>query len=313
MPQIHKHLEDYISNIQLPEQPSNLYQPIRYILEDGGKRMRPCLAILAHNLYREAGEEIYSAAIALEVFHNFTLLHDDIMDGAALRRGRETVHIKWSANTAILSGDAMLILAYRLLGEGVSGEKLPRVLEIFNKASMEVCQGQQYDMDFENQSAVSLDQYLKMIHLKTAVLMAASLEIGAYIGGASKEQCQALYDFGINIGLAFQIQDDLLDTYGDQSSFGKSIGGDIAVGKKTFLYLTAYQNASAEQKTVLEKSRDLQTVRDIYDLMGVREQAQKTVEDYFAKAMENLTRAQGETTGYEKLKLYADELLKRQR
>ncbi len=311
MPKILSQIEEYIENISLKEQPASLYQPIRYILEDGGKRMRPRLAILAHSLYGEPDQEIYQAAIALEVFHNFTLLHDDIMDGAPLRRGRKTVHIKWSANSAILSGDAMLILAYRLLGEGVSKEKLPRVLEIFNKASMEVCQGQQYDMDFETQSAVTIDNYLNMIRLKTAVLMAASLEIGAYIGGASEQQCRALYDFGINIGLAFQIQDDLLDTYGDVSCFGKNIGGDIAVGKKTFLYLTAYQNANAEQREILQNSRELEVVRNIYDELSVRETAQKTVEDYFSEAMKNLVGAQGESTASDRLKLYTNELLKR--
>lgn len=217
-------------------EPRGLYAPIRYILEDGGKRIRPLLCLMGADVYGGEPEKALPAAVAVEVFHNFTLLHDDIMDKAELRRGRPAVHLKWGESGAILSGDAMLILAYRILQNGTpvyGAGKLPGLLEVFNRAAMEVCQGQQYDMDFETcDRPVTRDEYIGMIRLKTSVLLAAALEMGAVVGGASDAERRSLYDFGVNLGLAFQIQDDLLDTYGDAETFGKKIGGDIAAGKK---------------------------------------------------------------------------------
>lgn len=302
-------LECKVSSIDISSSPDRLYAPIRYILEDGGKRMRPLLTLLAANVYDDSIDRVYDVAIGLEVFHNFTLLHDDIMDRAPLRRGRQTVHVRWSDNVAILSGDAMVIVAYRLICEGASAGKLPGVLSIFNKAALEVCEGQQLDMDFENTDRVAIEMYLEMIRLKTSVLMAAGLEIGAYICGADEQQRRAMYDFGINLGLAFQIQDDILDTYGDQSTFGKTIGGDISVGKKTFLYLTAYESANEQQRLVLRSSNDYAVVRGLYDVLDVRTTAQAAVMRYFEMAMAALCDCHSDSSRLEELISYAHSLL----
>lgn len=300
-------------------EPSGLYAPIRYILEDGGKRIRPLLCLMGADLYGGRVESALSAAVAVEVFHNFTLLHDDIMDQAELRRGRPTVHRKWDPNSAILSGDAMLILAYRVLQDGQSvygSEKLPALLDVFSRGAMEVCQGQQYDMDFESaEREVSLDEYIEMIRLKTSVLLAAALEMGAIVGGASEGERQALYEFGVNLGLAFQIQDDLLDTYGDAETFGKRIGGDIAVGKKTFLHITAMERASASQREAIQAPGDmtekLPRVRGIYDALGVREAAEEAIAKYFEQALAALRRAHPNPKRLTVLEEYAYSLMKR--
>lgn len=305
-------LEEKFSQLELPISPDKLYTPIRYIMEDGGKRMRPLLLILAGELYGKGNQdEIIAAAIGIEVFHNFTLLHDDIMDSAPIRRGRPTVHIKWSDNVAILSGDAMVILAYRLMSQGISRDKIGEVLNIFNKAAMEVCEGQQWDMDFEAMECVALEQYIDMIRLKTSVLMAAALEIGAYIGGANEKERQAIYNFGVNLGLAFQIQDDLLDTYGDSSTFGKTIGGDISVGKKTFLYITAMGRAHFDDRVILKNSRDYNEIRALYDNFGVKTVAQKAVQHYFDEAMRALKGCSSNKARLKPLEDYALELLNR--
>ncbi|MCH5305429.1 MAG: polyprenyl synthetase family protein [Rikenella sp.] len=300
-------------------EPHGLYDPIRYILEDGGKRIRPLLCLMGADLYSGAPLEALSAAVAIEVFHNFTLLHDDIMDNAALRRGRPTVHKKWNANSAILSGDAMLILAYRILQDGAPGcgaGKLPELLRVFSRAAMEVCQGQQYDMDFEtSERIVSQEAYIEMIRLKTSVLLAAALEMGAIVGGASDAERKALYDFGVRLGLAFQIQDDLLDTYGDAETFGKQIGGDIAAGKKTFLHIAAMERASAPQREALsapgEIAEKLPRVRAVYDALGVREIAGQTIEHYFAQALDALRQAHPDPARRAVLESYAYSLMKR--
>ena len=300
-------------------EPRGLYAPIRYILEDGGKRIRPLLCLMGADVYGGEPEKALPAAVAVEVFHNFTLLHDDIMDKAELRRGRPAVHLKWGESGAILSGDAMLILAYRILQNGTpvyGAGKLPGLLEVFNRAAMEVCQGQQYDMDFETcDRPVTRDEYIGMIRLKTSVLLAAALEMGAVVGGASDAERRSLYDFGVNLGLAFQIQDDLLDTYGDAETFGKKIGGDIAAGKKTFLHIAAMKKASAPQRDAILAPGDigekLPRVRAVYDALGVREAAETAIAEYFGLALEALRRAHPQAGRLAVLEEYAYSLMKR--
>ena len=262
-------------------EPRGLYEPIAYALAAGGKRLRPQLAILGAQVFGANKKVVMPAAQALEVFHNFTLLHDDVMDHASVRRGRPTVHVKWNENTAILSGDQMLIEAYKCL-ERLPKDKLPKVLQLFNKMATEVCEGQQYDVDFEHQTDVTLDDYLQMIRLKTAVLLATALHIGAYLAGATKKQQQALYEYGIHIGLAFQIQDDLLDCFGDQATFGKAIGGDIAENKKTFLWLTARDKMGADWST---EGRALEDVLRDYERLGVRQVAEQAIAEHTTAAL----------------------------
>ena len=262
-------------------EPKGLYEPIAYALAAGGKRIRPQLAILGAQVFGANKKVVMPAAQALEVFHNFTLLHDDVMDHASVRRGRPTVHVKWNENTAILSGDQMLIEAYKCL-ECLPKDKLPKVLQLFNKMATEVCEGQQYDVDFEHQSDVTLEDYLQMIRLKTAVLLATALHIGAYLAGANKKQQQALYDYGIHIGLAFQIQDDLLDCFGDPATFGKAIGGDIAENKKTFLWLTARDKVGAYWST---EGRALEDVLRDYERLGVRQVAEEAIAEHTTSAL----------------------------
>lgn len=300
-------------------EPRGLYAPVRYILEDGGKRIRPLLCLMGADLYSDDPEAALPAAVAVEVFHNFTLLHDDIMDKAELRRGRPTVHLKWNESGAILSGDAMLILAYQILHAGAASygtEKLTELLAVFNRAAMEVCQGQQYDMDFEaSDRPVTREEYIGMIRLKTSVLLAAALEMGAVVGGASAAERRAAYEFGVNLGLAFQIQDDLLDTYGDARTFGKTIGGDIAVGKKTFLHITAIERAAEAQRAAILAPGDiaekLPRVRDIYNELGVREAAEQAIAEYFGAALAALRKAHPDAGRLAVLEGYAYSLMKR--
>ena len=227
-----------IEKLDWSREPKGLYEPIGYTLAAGGKRVRPQLALLATKLFGGKEEDVLPAALALEVFHNFTLLHDDVMDKAVVRRGRPTVHVKWNENTAILSGDQMMIEAYKLLSQ-VPEKKLAKTLRLFNQMATEICEGQQYDVDFESRDDVTIPEYMEMIRLKTSVLLATALRIGAYIAYANDEQQKKIYEYGIHVGLAFQIQDDMLDCYGDEATFGKAIGGDIAENKKTYLWLTA--------------------------------------------------------------------------
>lgn len=313
-------VEREISRLPLEAaEPRGLYAPIRYILEDRGKRIRPLLCLLACDVYNDRGRAALPAAAAVEVFHNFTLLHDDIMDKAEIRRGRPTVHLKWSESGAILSGDAMLILAYRILSDGIQAGVLSEILTVFNRAAMEVCQGQQYDMEFEGRTdghrPVMRDEYIEMIRLKTSVLLAAALEMGAIVGGATQQQRRAMYDFGVNLGLAFQIQDDLLDTYGDEATFGKTIGGDIAVGKKTFLHITAMATASESQRSAIlapgDMAEKLSRVRGIYDELGVSAVAEKAIADYFTDALAMLERAHTDSGRLAELEKYAYSLMKR--
>ena len=286
-------IQEKISRINWQREPEGLYAPIAYTMAAGGKRIRPQLAMIACQLFGGNPEEVAPAAMALEVFHNFTLLHDDVMDHAEVRRGRPTVHIQWDENTAILSGDQMLIEAYKLLAE-VPAFVLPEVLQMFNKMATEVCEGQQYDVDFEKQDQVPIADYLKMIRLKTAVLLATALKMGAYIAGADTQAQDALYQFGINIGLAFQIQDDILDVWGDPTTFGKAVGGDISCNKKTFVLLMAMQMANDVQHHELsdwleqvldDNAEKITCVTNIYNQIGVREACNKVVEEYTQQAL----------------------------
>lgn len=286
-----------IENLDWSKEPQGLYEPIAYTLASGGKRLRPTLALTAAEIFGGKEEEVLPAALALEVFHNFTLLHDDVMDRALVRRGRETVHVKWNDNTAILSGDQMLIEAYKLL-EGVPADKLAKVLCWFNEMATGICEGQQYDVDFEHASQVSLSDYLMMIEKKTAVLLANALRTGGYIAGADEAEQEALYEYGRHIGLAFQIQDDLLDVYGDPKTFGKAIGGDICCNKKTYLLLTALETAPAEDKAellewLLVSDRDqekIAAVTALYTRLGVREACEVEMEQHTAEALLQLDR-----------------------
>jgi geranylgeranyl diphosphate synthase type II len=235
-----------------PTKPANLYEPCNYFLQIGGKRIRPVLTLLGNELFDEINQDAFEVATAIELFHNFTLIHDDMMDAASLRRGMQTVHTKYNSNIALLSGDVMLIKAYEYLAK-INSEYLARILQLFNKTAAEVCEGQQLDMDFESQENVSLDDYIEMIGLKTSVLLAAALQMGAIIGGASEGNCNHLYQFGLNLGIAFQIQDDYLDAFGDPDKFGKEVGGDIKQNKKTFLFLHTLEVANDEQKQRIQQ------------------------------------------------------------
>jgi geranylgeranyl diphosphate synthase type II len=252
-------LRPELEKIRMAEQPAELYEPIRYILSLGGKRIRPVLAIMCCSMYRKDVRAVMPAALAIELFHNFTLLHDDIMDNAPLRRNKPTVHEKWNANVAILSGDAMLIKAYELLA-CTEKKHLPRVLDVFNRTALEVCEGQQYDMNFEQRALVPEDEYLRMIELKTSVLLAAAMQTGAICGGAPEEDIELLFEAGRLMGLAFQLQDDWLDCFGNTSTFGKTIGGDIAENKKTWLYIKTLELASASDTQILLEAYSTKTV-----------------------------------------------------
>ena len=303
-----------ILKLDWDREPYGLYEPIEYTLAAGGKRIRPQLAMIASQLFGGKDEEVLPAALALEVFHNFTLLHDDVMDKADVRRGRPTVHVKWNENTAILSGDQMLIEAYKLLS-GVPADKLPKVLQLFNKMATEICEGQQYDVDFENQEQVTIDDYLKMIRLKTSVLLANALQTGAYIAGADEQAQEYLYQFGIHIGLAFQIQDDLLDVWGDPKTFGKAVGGDISCNKKTFVYLEARRRGGERleewySQVLGDNTEKIAAVKEIFEQLGVRAACEKVVEDYTQKALSLLDLLpQNASTG--QLRLLANKLTTR--
>ena len=291
-----------IESLNWEKEPKGLYEPIAYALASGGKRVRPTLALLAAETIINGGlinggmiDDVVPAALALEIFHNFTLLHDDVMDKAPVRRGRETVHVEWNENTAILSGDQMLIEAYKELAQVPAG-KLPQVLKWFNEMATAICEGQQYDVDFEHASQVTIEDYMMMIEKKTSVLLAYAMKIGGYIAGANESQQEALYQYGLHLGLAFQIQDDILDVYGDPKTFGKKVGGDICANKKTFLLLTALESADAESRAellqwMMATDRDeekIAAVTEIYNKLGVREAGEVVMEEHTAIALEQL-------------------------
>lgn len=293
------------------EKPYSLFEPIKYILDDGGKRLRPVLTLMAYNLYRDDIEKALKSAVGIEIFHNYTLLHDDVMDNAELRRGRQTVHKKWNSNVAILSGDAAAITAYKYI-ESCEDFYLRRVLDGFNQVAMDVCKGQQYDMEFETRNDVTEEEYIHMIYLKTSVLIAGSMRHGALIAGAPEHEYKALYDFGGYLGLVFQLQDDYLDVYGNEAEFGKKIGGDILINKKTYLLIKAFQLANEQEKAELKNWIDqkdfnpadkIKAVTDIYNRVKVGEATMKTINDYLNKSREALDKI---NVSHERKKYFSD-------
>lgn len=289
-------ISNHFTSIVVNKEPRNLYEPINYILSLGGKRIRPILTLMAAEIFDSTYEKALKAATAVEVFHNFSLVHDDIMDDAPLRRGNQTVHEKWDINTGILSGDAMLILAYQYF-ESYEPKIFKDLAELFSKTALEVCEGQQFDVDFETRDDVSILEYLKMIEYKTAVLVGAALKMGAIVAETSKENADLIYDYGLNLGLAFQIQDDYLDAFGDPKTFGKQVGGDIIENKKTFLYLKAIEFASHQEKEQLlhlfsiqpnDNSEKIDLVKQIFHSSGAATATQEAIKDYTFKAFKTL-------------------------
>lgn len=314
-----EHFLNYLQQQHFLRDPKNLYEPIDYILGLGGKRMRPVLTLMAAEVFDTNFEKALPAATAVEVFHNFSLVHDDIMDDAPLRRGKVTVHEKWNLNTGILSGDAMLILAYQYF-ENYEPAIFKDLAKLFSKTALEVCEGQQYDVDFETRDDVTLADYLKMIEYKTAVLVGAALKMGAIIAQTSKENADYIYDFGLNLGIAFQLQDDYLDCFGDPETFGKQVGGDIIENKKTYLYLKAIEFAQAEERDQLlhlysiqpeDNSDKIDSVKELFTYSGASAATQKAIEDYTSKAFETLEQMQISGDKKMVLKAFGEKLMKR--
>ena len=312
-------INDYLGHLPYDRQPSSLYEPVRYVLSLGGKRIRPTLMLLAYNLYKDDPESILMPACGLETYHNYTLLHDDLMDNADLRRGQPTVHRKWNANTAILSGDSMLVLAYQRMAQ-CRRDKLADVLQLFTETALEIGEGQQYDMDFEQRNDVSEAEYIEMIRLKTSVLLACALKIGAILADAPAADCDNLYRFGEQIGLAFQLQDDFLDVYGDPKVFGKAIGGDILCNKKTFMLINAYNRANAEQRAELERwlapaappQEKVAAVTRLYNEIGIDLLATEKIAYYFAESRKHLSAVGVSEDRKAELARYAEKMMKRQ-
>ena len=308
-------IQQAIAESKYPSEPKELYEPISYLMELGGKRMRPAALLMACNLCTDDLSKALKPAMAMEVFHNFTLMHDDIMDNAPLRRGKPTVQQKWNNNVAILSGDVMLVEAYKLIMQ-VDRSILPDVLSIFNDTAVGVCEGQQIDMNFENLQHVQEAEYISMIRLKTAVLLAAALKIGALIGGGLKEDAQLLYDFGINLGLAFQLHDDILDVYGDPEKFGKQVGGDIISNKKTFMLIKAGELASGATRETLthwlntpdKPQEKVAAITGIYDDLNIRELAEMKMAAFADNALNCLEKVTVDSSKKEILKSFAESL-----
>jgi geranylgeranyl diphosphate synthase type II len=315
-------LEQHISTHSFGSSPAELYDPITYIMSLGGKRIRPLLSLLAYGMYGKNPEEILSQSAAVEVFHNFTLMHDDIMDQAPLRRGQATVHEKWNANIAILSGDVMLVRAYDLLLP-TAPELLPEVIRLFNKTAAEVCEGQQLDMNFEAYQTVQEEEYLQMIRLKTAVLLGFALQLGAVLAGAEKGNAEKLYAFGVNIGVGFQLMDDLLDVYADQAKFGKQVGGDIIANKKTFLLIKALELATGPQLEELQgwlalqdfdKAEKVAAVKAIYEQLGIRRLTEEKMQSFFEEGFRQFEGLQVNDAAYqEALRTVTQELIHREK
>jgi geranylgeranyl diphosphate synthase type II len=319
--QIRKIIEHQLEIADIDRSPEMLYSPIRYALGSGGKRMRPVLTLLSCEAFSDQWQSALNAAMAIEIFHNFTLLHDDIMDNSSMRRGQPTVHCRWNDNTAILSGDAMLILSYEILARS-NPELIVKLLPIFTRVALEVCEGQQLDMDFESCEEVSLENYIEMIRLKTGVLLAGAVQLGALCGGASDKDAELMYEFGVNLGLLFQITDDILDTYGDPKVFGKSIGGDILCRKKTFLLVSALQNATEQQRDRLCKlledeslaaAEKIAAVTAIYDEFNIRQVAEQASDKYFRLAMEALEQVSLDKNRKSELAEYATKIRYREK
>ena len=320
--QILKDLEQHIQQYTYGTSPQELYEPIGYLMSLGGKRIRPLLTLMAYSLYKDDYQKILTPAAAVEVFHNFTLMHDDIMDNAPLRRGKATVHEKWNPNTAILSGDVMLVKAYDMLLE-MEPSLIPVCLRLFNKTAAEVCEGQQHDMNFESLSQVSEDAYIDMIRQKTAVLLGFALQFGALLAGQSESESQKLYDFGVNIGIGFQLKDDLLDVYADKAKFGKQVGGDIIANKKTFLLIKAKELATGADATSLQqwidaknfdKKEKVQAVTAIYDRIGIQSLTEAKMYEYFDKGFAQLDAVEADNpTAFQNLRTITQDLINRKK
>ena len=308
--EILKSVNDFLDQLPYERKPQSLYDPIRYVLSIGGKRIRPVLMLMAYNLYKDDPEKILMPACGLETYHNYTLLHDDLMDNADLRRGHETVHKRWNANTAVLSGDSMLVLAYQRMAHVPSG-KLEAVLDCFTETALEIGEGQEYDMSFETRNDVREEEYIEMIRLKTSVLLACAMKIGAILADAPEEDVVNLYKFGEQLGLAFPLQDDLLDVYGDSKVFGNAIGGDITSNKKTYMLINAYNRADDKQRAELTRDVKVASVTRLYDEIGIRQLCEEKINDYFAKAAESLDKVSVPDERKQALRQYMDELLHR--
>ena len=314
-------VNDCLDHLPYDRKPVSLYEPIQYVLSIGGKRIRPVLMLLGYNLWKEHPEDILMPAVGLETYHNYTLLHDDLMDNADMRRGQLTVHKKWDANKAILSGDSMLVLAYQRMQQ-VSAEKLPAVLDLFTVTALEIGEGQEYDMSFETRNDVTEDEYIEMIRLKTSVLLACAMKIGALLADAPQEDADRLYRLGEQIGLAFQLQDDLLDVYGDPKVFGKAIGGDITSNKKTYMLINAFNRANDKQLKELERWINAKTfkrevkvaeVTRLYDEIGIRQLCEEKINYYFELANQTLAEVNVPEERKQQIRNYMDELLHRKK
>ena len=317
--EILKKINDFIDQLPYERKPQSLYDPVKYVLSIGGKRVRPVLFLMAYNMYKENLDAAFYPALALETYHNHTLIHDDVMDRATIRRGKPTVCAKWGDTAAILSGDTMLVLAYEFFSH-VPADKLPSMLALFTETAKEIGDGQQYDLDFENRDNVKEEEYLEMIRLKTSVLLAASLKLGGMLAGACEQDLANLYAYGETMGLAFQLQDDLLDVYADQALFGKKIGGDICCNKKTFLLITAMNLASPEQLAEMKEWMDkddfvaeekIAYFTGIYNKLGVKEICEQRIQALFAKCDEYIAQISVADERKAELKAFANSLLNR--
>lgn len=315
-----KMVNEALEQLPYDRKPASLYDPIRYVLSLGGKRIRPVLMLMAYNLWKDDPERIMMQALGLETYHNFTLLHDDVMDNADMRRGHETVHKKWNANQAILSGDTMLLQAFERI-ESCEADKLQEVFKVFLVTAYEIGEGQQFDVEFETRNDVTEEEYIEMIRLKTSVLLACAVKIGAILAGASKEDADSIYKFGEQIGLAFQLQDDLLDVYGDPKVFGKNIGGDITSNKKTYMLINAVNRANAKQREELMRWIDAKTfdreekvkaVTRLYDEIGIRQLCEQKMEACYEIGLEHLAKVSVSDERKAILKAYAASMMKRQ-
>lgn len=311
----------YLDSLAYDRKPASLYEPIKYVLDLGGKRIRPILMLLSYNLYKDNPQEILSSACALETYHNYTLLHDDLMDEAPLRRGQQTVHMKWNANQAILSGDSMLVLAYERLAK-CDTKHLEAVLSLFTETALQIGEGQQYDMEFEMRNDVAVEEYIEMIRLKTSVLLACATKMGAILADATQEDAENLYKFGEQIGLAFQLQDDYLDVYGDAKVFGKKIGGDIVSNKKTYMLITAFNQANTGQRAELENwinKKDFNTeekivaITRLYNEIGIDKLAKEKMNFYYEQGKNFLDAVKLPDERKEALAEYAAKMMKRQK
>ncbi len=312
-------VNDYLNKLSYDRKPTSLYDPIKYVLSLGGKRIRPVLMLLGYNLWKEQPSDILMPAIGLETYHNYTLLHDDLMDNADMRRGHETVHRRWDANKAILSGDSMLVLAYQRVAQ-VSEDKLQQVLDLFTVTALEIGEGQEYDMTFETRNDVTEDEYIEMIRLKTSVLLACALKMGAILADAPQQDTDLMYTVGEQLGLAFQLQDDLLDVYGDPKVFGKAIGGDITSNKKTYMLINAFNRANEQQRAELtrwigakefDRQEKVEAVTRLYDEIGIRQLCEQKINYYFEQARQTLGNVNVTEERKQALLQYMDEMLHR--